>query len=192
MGRHDEAIREGQRAVDLDPLSTIGNEALAFRYLLARRYKEAETVSMRTLQMDPKNSMALNDLIAVGLAKNDGAAVLRHFERLLEATTPGEVPKAQAAYKQGGITGLLQYRLNDAVAQKDAGRRIPTVVLARLASQAQRTDDAFRYLDQAFAARSSRLIYLRYSPDWDNIRKDQRFAAYLERLQPDALRDGAK
>lgn len=196
MGRHDEAIREGQRTVDLDPLSTVGNEALAYRYLLARRYKEAETVSMRTLQMDPKNSMALNDLIAVGLAKNDGSAVLRHVERLLEASTPDQVPMAQAAYKQGGLTGLLQYRLNDAISQKDSGRRMPAVMLARLASQAQRNDDAFRYLDQAFAARSSRLIYLRYSPDWDNIRKDPRFGAYLERLQPDSFpapqKDNAK
>ncbi|BDC47887.1 serine/threonine protein kinase [Bryobacterales bacterium F-183] len=184
MGRHDEAIREGQRAVDLDPLSTTGNEALAYRYLLARRYKEAEGVSMRTLQMDPKNSMALNDLIAVGIARNDGPAVLRYVERIIEANGGHDLAQAQAAYQQGGLKGLLQYRLQDALAASDSGRRVPAVSLARLAAQAQRPDDAFRYLNGAFAARSSRLIYLRYSPDWDNIRNDSRFAAYLERLQP--------
>lgn len=192
MGRHEEAIREGQRSVDLDPLSTAGNEALAYRYLLARRYKEAEKVSMRTLQMDPKNSMALNDLIAVGIARNDGPAVLRYVERLLESSTRGDVSRAQDAYRQGGLKGLLEFRLSDAIAERDAGRRVPAVVLARLAAQAQRPDDAFRYLNQAFADRSSRLIYLRYSPDWDHIRGDSRFAAYLERLHPYSAGDVAK
>lgn len=191
MGRHDEAIREGQRAVDLDPLSTSGNEALAYRYLLARRYKESETVSMRTLQMDPKNSMALNDLIAVGIAKNDGPSVLRYVERMTEALggegASREIARAQAAYREGGLKALLLHRLNDAVAEKDAGRRVPAVSLARLAAHAQRPDEAFRYLNQAFAERSSRLIYLRYAPDWDNLRADPRFATYVERLQPDAV-----
>ena len=52
-GRFDEAIVEGKRAVELDPLSLINNADLGNDYFLARRYDEAIEQVRKTLEMDP-------------------------------------------------------------------------------------------------------------------------------------------
>ena len=53
LGRFDEAIAEGKRAVELDPLSLVINADLGMNYYYARRYDEAITQLRKTLEMDP-------------------------------------------------------------------------------------------------------------------------------------------
>jgi TolB-like protein len=53
LGRFDDAIVEGKRAVELDPLSLINNADLGNTYFLARRYDEAIEQVHKTLEMDP-------------------------------------------------------------------------------------------------------------------------------------------
>ena len=54
MGRHDEAIAEGKRAQELDPLSLITSAALARPFYNARRYDEAIAQSKKTFEINPK------------------------------------------------------------------------------------------------------------------------------------------
>src|SRR5262245_40993618 len=53
LGRFDDAIAEGKRAVELDPLSLIINADLGMTYYFARRYDEAIAQHRKTLEMDP-------------------------------------------------------------------------------------------------------------------------------------------
>ena len=53
LGRFDEAIAEGKRAVELDPLSLVINADLGMNYYYARRYDEAISQLRKTLEMDP-------------------------------------------------------------------------------------------------------------------------------------------
>src|SRR6266478_6221280 len=52
LGQFDRAIKEGKRAVELDPLSLINNSDLGWLYFNARRYNEAEAQARKTLEMD--------------------------------------------------------------------------------------------------------------------------------------------
>src|SRR5437764_1249638 len=52
LGQFDRAIKEGKRAVELDPLSLINNADLGWLYFNARRYNEAEAQARKTLEMD--------------------------------------------------------------------------------------------------------------------------------------------
>ncbi len=52
LGRFDNAIAEGKRAVELDPLSLIINADLGWIYFNAHRYAEAERQARKTLDMD--------------------------------------------------------------------------------------------------------------------------------------------
>src|SRR5215813_13130981 len=51
-GRFDEAIAEGKRAIELDPLSLIINVDLGTTYFFARRYDEAIAQQRKSLEMD--------------------------------------------------------------------------------------------------------------------------------------------
>src|SRR5207247_2765508 len=52
LGRFDDAIVEGKRAVELDPLSLVINTDLGSNYCYARRYDEAIAQLRKTLEMD--------------------------------------------------------------------------------------------------------------------------------------------
>src|SRR6266536_3534064 len=54
LGRFDDAIVEGKRAVELDPLSLVINTDLGSDYYYARRYDEAIAQLRKTLEMDPR------------------------------------------------------------------------------------------------------------------------------------------
>jgi serine/threonine protein kinase/tetratricopeptide (TPR) repeat protein len=185
-GKHDEAILEARRAVDLDPLSTQNNEALAYRYFLARRYKEAEATSLKTLQMDQDNVFALADLILVSFARNSGADALRYMEQLADVRKDQSViGPLRRSFETGGMKGLLRQRLTFLEEQSRNGRVSPTE-LARYYALLGMKEEAFRELEKAFEERSGRLIYLGSAPEWDSLRSDPRFGRMLERLRPAA------
>src|SRR5438477_9151925 len=52
LGQFDRALKEGKRAVELDPLSLINNADLGWLYFNARRYNVAEAQGRKTLEMD--------------------------------------------------------------------------------------------------------------------------------------------
>ena len=53
LGRFEDAIAEGRRAVELDPLSPIINTDLGATLYLARRFDEANAQLRKTLEIDP-------------------------------------------------------------------------------------------------------------------------------------------
>src|SRR5207245_7081390 len=53
LGRFNDAIAEGKRAVELDPLSLVINADLGVDYYYARRHDEAIAQLRKTLEMDP-------------------------------------------------------------------------------------------------------------------------------------------
>src|SRR5262249_41580727 len=59
QGRHDEAIEEHERAVNLDPLSLIAHANLTRALYWAHRFDEAIAVARRALAMDPRFEVAL-------------------------------------------------------------------------------------------------------------------------------------
>src|SRR5205085_11270206 len=52
VGRFDEAIKEGERAIELDPFSLVINTDLGSTFILARRYDEAIAQLRRTLTLE--------------------------------------------------------------------------------------------------------------------------------------------
>lgn len=54
LARFDRAIAEGNRAIELDPLSLIDNADLSWVYFNARRYDEAISQGRKTVEIDPR------------------------------------------------------------------------------------------------------------------------------------------
>jgi tetratricopeptide (TPR) repeat protein len=53
MGRHDEAIEQSRRAVELDPISPLQNRDLGIFFYRARRYEEAIEQLEKALELGP-------------------------------------------------------------------------------------------------------------------------------------------
>jgi len=81
LGRFDEGIREGERAVELDPLSLIINADLGSTFMVGRRYDEAIAQLRRTLALDGNFSYAHWNLGEALYLKGDVNAAIAEYEK---------------------------------------------------------------------------------------------------------------
>jgi eukaryotic-like serine/threonine-protein kinase len=81
LGRFDEAIKEGKRAIELDPLSLIINADLGTTLFLARRYDEAVAQLRATLTLDGNFAYVHDMLGSVLLVKGDVAGAITEYEK---------------------------------------------------------------------------------------------------------------
>ena len=81
LGRFDDAIAEGKRAVELDPLSLVINADLGMNYYYARRYDEAISQLRKTLEMDPGYYYAHVDLGQVLAAKRAFGEAISEYQK---------------------------------------------------------------------------------------------------------------
>jgi len=81
LGRFDEAIREGERSVQLDPLSLVINTDLGSTLVLARRYDDAIAQLRRTLALDPNFAYAHWNLGVPLYLKGDLTGAIAEFEK---------------------------------------------------------------------------------------------------------------
>src|SRR5207249_12188107 len=71
LGRFDEAIAEGKRSVELDPLSIVINAYLGETFFYAKRYDEAVSQLRKTLELDPTSFYTHCNLAIALQAKAD-------------------------------------------------------------------------------------------------------------------------
>src|SRR5207249_3494813 len=81
LGRFDDAIAEGKRAVELDPLSLVINADLGSDYYYARRYDEAIAQQRKTLEMDPGFYYARFNLGEVFSAKRSFDEAISEYQK---------------------------------------------------------------------------------------------------------------
>ena len=81
LGRFDEAIKEGQRAIELDPLSLIINADLGTTFMLARRYDEAIAQLRSTLTLDNNFAYAHQNLGLALFVKGNIEAAIAEYEK---------------------------------------------------------------------------------------------------------------
>ena len=85
LGRFDEGVKEGKRAVELDPLSLIINADLGSTLMIARRYDDAIGQFKRTLALDDKFAYAHWNLGEALYLKGDTKAAIAEYEKARSA-----------------------------------------------------------------------------------------------------------
>jgi tetratricopeptide (TPR) repeat protein len=182
MGRHDEAISEGRRAQELDPLSLITNAALARPFYNARRYDEAIAQSKKTLEIDPRYHRAY---FWLGLAYEQKSmydqAVAAFHEAIKNSDSPLYVASAGHAY---AVAGRRAEALKVLAGLKELSSRryVSAYDIATIHVGLGDTTRAMQWLERALQERSDGLVYLRVDPRWDGMRSNPRFAQLVRRV----------
>jgi serine/threonine-protein kinase len=81
IGRHDEAVREAEHAVSIDPLSVNAITTLGQIYYTGRRYAEANREFAKALEMDANFPTAIFYVGMVHLAQRKHASAITALER---------------------------------------------------------------------------------------------------------------
>jgi TolB-like protein/DNA-binding winged helix-turn-helix (wHTH) protein/Tfp pilus assembly protein PilF len=184
VGRIDDGIAEEMRARDLDPLSLPINNALSGRFLAAGRYDEALQQVQKTLELDAHFPQAHQTLgwVYLNTGKPDNA--IREFRNALQLSGPDD---SDLMLDLG-----FAYAVNG---ERDEARKI----LAKLKALHERglaasgsigilygalgeSDEAFAWLQRAYAERDPELTYIKIGRRFEPLRRDPRYQELVRRV----------
>lgn len=183
-GRPDDAMRAVRAAQRLDPLSLAINTDVGFHDYYNGRYPDAIAQLQSVLGMKgdfgPAHLWLARSYLEVGRLDESLAAIRR-----AEATAPPwPVFVAQRGYTLGVMGRADDARSAlDEMQRLSAQRFVTAYGVALVHAGLGDSEQAFAWLDKAFAERSHWLVWLRLDPRWKTLRGDPRFAARVERLR---------
>jgi TolB-like protein/Tfp pilus assembly protein PilF len=182
--RMNQAIAQGRRAQELNPLSAITAGFAPTFYYLAGEYDSALVVSRRLIQSEPANWQ--HHGIIAGCYDQVG----KYDEAIEEARKM--VSLSGGSFGHGALAHAYAYagRRREAMAELGLSRRADSLrgtyfwpteaagVCARLGD----TDRAFKWLDKAYEDRSEGLVWVNVDPVFRPLRSDPRFQDLLVRI----------
>jgi TolB-like protein/tetratricopeptide (TPR) repeat protein len=185
LGRFDEAIAEGKRAVELDPLSLVINADLGMNYYYARRYDEAISQLRKTLEMDPGYYYGHVNLGQVLAAKRAFGEAISEYQ------------KARALDDDPFVLGLLGHAFASSGNKTEASkildqlkglskeRYVSAFSFAIIYLALGNKPEALRWLEQSYQNRAGADIgWIRVDSLLDPLHGDPRFEALAEKIVP--------
>jgi len=175
-GRRDEAFREIQRALELDPLSPNVLVISGEWYWDVGRDSEALAQFHKALAINPEHPLALEYAMRHAWSVGDAEQFFAFRDRF-EAIPPGVSPSTgelRRAYAAGGRKAVLRALL------AAAGSR--SVDRARWAGDLGDLNTAFAELTRAADERDIRLPYIAVWRDYAPLWSDPRFTALMARI----------
>jgi len=183
VGRFDEAIAEGKRAVELDPLSPIINSDLGRTFTIARRYDEGIAQLRKTLEIDPTLWVAHYNLGETFQLKNDLATAITEYTKAqqlsddLRARVPLAAAKAQSGDKDAAKQMLAE--LEELAQHGNVHAYWRTILYLSLGNR----DEAIRWLEQGVADHEGLdIAWIKVDPLLDPLRGDPRFEALVQKV----------
>jgi len=191
MGRMTEAIAENKKALQLDPLSLPINNFMAMTYMFAGDYEKSSQQFQHTIAMDPTFPLAheyFSFLLKMMGRSEEG---IKEYEksRVLGGASPekasAEATVMRQALKSGGENGLWQKTLEVVLKRQTqpSGELPSPSTVAMVFALAGDKDNAFKWLDKAYAEREGAAItLLKCDPAFKNLHGDPRFGILLRRM----------
>jgi len=183
VGRLDEALAEIKRAKELDPLSLGINNTLAFQFRLSRQYDRSIEEAQKVLEMDPSYSLAQLNLATTYRAKGlDEEVVLEAYRK--QHVLAGDSERVEAVdrgYAESGVRGAY-LEVAEMLAARSKLSYVSSIDIALSYVYCERRDEAFYWLEKAYAERNPFLALLAVETDWDPLRSDPRFQDLMRRM----------
>jgi TolB-like protein/Tfp pilus assembly protein PilF len=186
MGRFGEAIPEGRRALDLDPLGVETNSAVGVTYLWAGEIDHAIEQYRKTLDLEP-GSAPVHELLADAYArKGQQKEAIDQLRQALTLSNADPLAIALVAdFVSSGYEAAMTnfHRAQLAAALEAAKERyVSPIEYAMLYASLGDREQAFRWLEKAVDDHTPWLYFFKTDPAFDLLHGDPRFTALLRRI----------
>jgi serine/threonine protein kinase/tetratricopeptide (TPR) repeat protein len=181
LGRHDEALAEVNRAMQLNPVGPNEIQESAVVHFVARRYDDAIVAARRATEIDPNYPFGWQRL-GTALAEKgmyDQAIAAHEKAASLGAGNRGMLGRI---YALGGRRTDARRVLEDLLNLRQR-TYVGPLQIAMIYTGLGEKDEALRWFEEAFRVRDANLVLLKVFPIWDPLRSDPRFQDLLERLK---------
>ena len=187
LGRFDDAIAEGNRAAELDPLSLVINADVGANYYYARRYDEAIAQLRKTLEMDPGYYYAYITLGEALEMKGAGDTAIAEYQKARALNDdPSVLGLLAHAYAASG-TKTEALKILDQLKALSKQRYVAAYSFTLVYLGLGDKEEALHWLEQSYQDRAGGDIEgIRVDPFLDSLRGDPRFEALAEKVIPAA------
>ncbi|MEP6636000.1 MAG: tetratricopeptide repeat protein [Acidobacteriota bacterium] len=187
VGRSDEAIAEGKRALVLDPLFIRAHRNQGARFYHARRYVEAVQQHLEALELDPNDAQVREELGDVYEQMGLSSEAITEWERAMLLSGDSESSALlRRTYDEEGFTTALEAvarkRLAWLTAAAKQGQYVPVVGFARACLRMGDKEEALRWLEKAVEERNALSLLINSDPFYDSLRADPRFATIVKAM----------
>jgi TolB-like protein/Flp pilus assembly protein TadD len=183
LGRIDEALTEIKRAHELDPLSSPIGTSLAYAYFSKNDLDAAIAQCKAVIELDPNYPRA-HEYLGLGyLKKGLQAESIAEFQKAVEFSGRERRPLRDLGYGYA-IAGKRTEALSvlQELEQKYEGHEAIGQDLAAVYAGLGEKDQAFAWLEKDFQGRSGLLAWIRWTPAFESLRDDPRYADLLRRM----------
>jgi len=186
MGRFDEAVREGQKACELEPLEPINPTQLGAELYLARRFDESIGKVRKVIESDPEFSIAYWIQSGNLLAKKMWGEAIATIQKFVELTSGSVIALSTLGFAYGSA-GMkdealkILERLDELSKDRYVGSYWRACVWLGLGEK----NKALENLEKAYVERESMMAQLKVWPMLDSLRSEPRFQALLKKMNLD-------
>ena len=183
LGRHDEAIVEGARAVELDPVFFLFSAIDGMFLHHARRDDEAIVRLERTLQLDPTFWITHLILGKVYIQQRKYPEAVAAFIKARDLSHGNSEAIASIGYAAALAGDKAKARaVLDELKGLSVQHYIPPFNVAMVYTGLGDQNEALSWLEKACEERDVRVTILKVDPRWDSLRSNPRFIAILKRI----------
>jgi TolB-like protein/Tfp pilus assembly protein PilF len=174
MGRFEEALQHGMRAVELAPFSLLANQVLGWTYYVARRYDESITQFRKTIAL-------LEEF------PNPAKAPLLHMQLAWAYIQKGMYERALEEIDEWDPDGWTRAWVYVETGRRDeVAEQIERILSHRFApwhaALFGEKDLALQQLEVRYMEHNSFMLLLKVSPELDNLRGDPRYDDLMRRM----------
>jgi TolB-like protein/DNA-binding winged helix-turn-helix (wHTH) protein len=177
LGRSDEGVRLDRQAVELDPLNAHSWVSLGETRLYAGQVDEAVADLKKALELSPDVWMSRIALAKIYLMQGRPQDALREGEQMQFGAF--RIRTDAMAYHALGREKESDAALRELVAKYHASAAFSVAAVYAFRNQ---QDEAFEWLDRAYAQHDGGLILTKVEPELKNLHSDPRYAAFLKKL----------
>ena len=177
FGRFDEALPLNRQAVDLDPLNADSWEALAETELYMGQLDQSAADSKKALEVNPDHWSSPINLSRIYLLQGRPQGALPEIEHVHSTTYQAHLHAL--TYYALGRKKESDAALNKLITKYHASDAFEIATIYAFRNQ---TDEAFEWLDRAYAQRDPSLMSTKVEPLLNSLHNDPRFAALLKKL----------
>jgi tetratricopeptide (TPR) repeat protein len=177
LGRLDEALQLTRRAVDLDPLNAHSWEGLGEIEFRGGKLEEAEADLKKAHELRPDSLLSSTFLSEIYVMQGRPQDALAEIESV--GYDPIRTFLYAIAYHALGRKKESDAALRELIANYQA---IDPYLIAEIYAFRNQSDEAFEWLDRAYAKRDDGLIFTKVDPLLKSLHGDPRFAVFLKKL----------
>ena len=183
IGKTDEAVKQMEKARELDPLSTRINADLGMAYLSAKRYDDAIEQEKKTLELNPRSSGAHWIRGMAYQQKNMYEQAVKDYQTALQFSpnNPNYLAALGHVYGSSGNKGGAR-KILDTLLAVNKKEPVSPFFFALVYTGLNDKENALQWLEKSYQEKSGSVRYLKMEPRLKSLWKEPRYIELMKKI----------